>query len=170
MKLSREQILQICSALEIGQCVQFDPDNIHDAFPVFMTEWRTARERLLSNLPGSGWGAYTVDEPEFFRDSYRVCRHPEGNRRVYVDPDREHRFEKTADGFYEPIGRKEGPRMIDWKPIDDDARSGEQILVYTQGGRFCLTKWINKFSGFQGLQEHVPTHYIRLIAPNEGQG
>lgn len=101
----RTTIIQKLHFLKEGQCINLEARIIDDKFPVGMSEWRTPRERLLSNLMGSAYGGFTVDERRSagYGYIYVICRHACGEKRVYVDPDREHLFDKKPDGSYESI-------------------------------------------------------------------
>lgn len=48
-------------------------------------------DRLMSNLIGSGWGAWTI-EHDWTNGGMHIERHPTGNKRTYVDADRRHLY------------------------------------------------------------------------------
>ncbi len=65
-----------------------------------------------------------------------------------------------------------------WRPIDDEARSGEMFLLYSKGAYHGLPfpgmyapsdlnpsqPWFCQLTGFR-LYEHVPTHYMPISVP-----
>mgnify|MGYP006921375033 CR=1 FL=1 len=53
----------------------------------------SAYDRLMSNLIGSGWGAW-VAEIDPINGGVRIERHKPGNKRTYTDYDRRHLYKK----------------------------------------------------------------------------
>ncbi len=79
-----------------------------EAFPLgpwggFPGIYRTSRQMFLSNCIGSGWGRVTC-ERDPLTGNYNIGKHECGEKRVYIDPDREHLFERMADGSLSFIG------------------------------------------------------------------
>lgn len=69
--------------------------------------YETPEQSFLSKMVGSAWGSWTVrrnaETGDFivrkglryeYDENYRL------DRRVYVEPDRDHLFEKTQDGYF----------------------------------------------------------------------
>lgn len=103
--MNREYVLRICHAMKVGQRCTFAKSAIDKFFPADWTMWDTPKERLLSNLMGSAWGCYTVEEGVYGDQvGYVIARHEESGKRVYVDPDRRHLFTQLPDGSYVPLG------------------------------------------------------------------
>lgn len=84
--------------MEVGQRINFSSDVFEKAFPCgWPSIYRTHEQAFLSAQMGSAFGAWTC-EKSLTDGSYRVGKHEEGKKRVYVDPDREHYFKKNDDG------------------------------------------------------------------------
>lgn len=100
--MKREQILKLLNRMKVGQRMTFERRTFDDAFMVgFLNQHaRTPEDVCLNSLVGSNYGTFLI-----YRDPVRgnvtISRHEEQKRRVRVDVDREHLFEKTADGYYE---------------------------------------------------------------------
>ena len=56
---------------------------------------RAAETDLMSNLVGSAWGGWTV-ERDPIQGHITIARHPCGDKRTYIDPDRAHLFRKVG--------------------------------------------------------------------------
>ena len=80
-----------------------------------------AEDRLMSNLIGSGWGAWTV-KPDYVNGGIHIERHKPGNKRVYADADRRHRY-KRVDG-----------ELVHWDCINSaEAVAAIARYLYEQG-------------------------------------
>lgn len=103
----KDMIFRECMAMKVGQRYHIEGRAFRDAYRCgWPTIYNTPEEAFLSSMPGSAYGTFTVKRAEPVRDEYIIERHEEGDKRVYVDPDRRHLF-KEVDGFLEYTGGKQ---------------------------------------------------------------
>lgn len=62
-------------------------------------------EVFLASMPGSAWGVWRVRVDH--DGAYIVTKHEEGGKRVFVESDRAHLFQRLPDGTLEFIGNEE---------------------------------------------------------------
>jgi len=104
-QLARDYIEKHLSRMEIGNECMFSGDVFRSAYPCgWPSIYDTHVQSFLSKQMGSGWGEWTCEHLAD-KDAYKVGKHKGGNKRVYIDPDREHLYMKQPDGTYKP--RKE---------------------------------------------------------------
>ncbi len=100
--IDREGIDGHCRRMKVGEWLTFDMRAFNRAYPCGWTSiYETHEQAFLSSMIGSMWGTYTVHY-DGFKSAVTIKRHEEGERVVYVDPDRAHHYRKTPDGYLEP--------------------------------------------------------------------
>ena len=93
---SKKFIQEYCYRLKVGECINFSYRLFHMAFQpdhCWGGIYQTTRQAFLSSMIGSAWGKWTVWFDQVNMEYVRVCKHETTNKRVYVDPDREHLFD-----------------------------------------------------------------------------
>jgi len=95
---TRKFIDNICNLMKVGQYRVISREIFNKSYPCgFPTIYRNHMEAFLSTKVGSSWGGWKVEQnPE--TGDYIISRHKETDKRVYIDPDREHLFTKMSDG------------------------------------------------------------------------
>jgi len=102
MNREREYIRELCSRMTEGKEMAIARGVFQDAYPSgWPSIYNNSMEAFLSSMIGSAWGVWTVRQ-DFETGNYVIGRHREGNRRVYIDPDRAYLFKKDADGYLIP--------------------------------------------------------------------
>lgn len=105
MNPEREWLCSQFDQMKPGQEIEVVAHIFERAYPSgFPSIYRNAREAFLSSRVGAAWGCWTC-ELHPHKDCYRIGRHEEGKQRVYVDPDREHLFDRLPSGELVPKNR-----------------------------------------------------------------
>jgi hypothetical protein len=98
---SREYIKQRCFRMSVTERIEIARHIFEDAFPCgFFSIYKNHEQAFLSTMPGSGCGAYRVHRDPL-NGNFIVSKHPESDKRYYVDPDREYLFNRLPDGTLE---------------------------------------------------------------------
>jgi hypothetical protein len=99
MRHARSMIDDHCANMKPGQRVTITRRIFLEAYPCgWPSIYETPEQAFLSSKIGSAWGCWRVTVDPFSGDRI-ISRHEESDRRVYVDPDRAHLFERGEDGF-----------------------------------------------------------------------
>src|SRR3990167_10004134 len=98
MSGERDYANSVLRTMRVGQHISLDGHFFRRAFPCgFPSIYETHEQAFLSSRIGSAWGGWRVWY-DGYKDSFIVSRHEEGDKRVYVDPDRQHLFKRMPDG------------------------------------------------------------------------
>lgn len=102
MTIDGKRIIEMVEHMQVGTRTEIDGIVFDDAFPCgFPSIYQTSVQHFLSNFVGSAWGRATV-ERQLERQNYIISRNGEDlTKRVYVDPDREHLFQRMPNGSLE---------------------------------------------------------------------
>ncbi len=103
MNRKAEDIRFNCYLMKEGQCLRIHRSDFNDAFGPMCRDfsiYHTPEQAFLSGMVGAGCGTFRVKQ-DLITGDVTVSRHPESNKRYYVDPDREHLFQRLADGTLE---------------------------------------------------------------------
>ena len=105
---AKAKVLHLVSRMKPGQYVDIDAWEFQDAYPSgWPSIYPSAREAFLSSQVGSGWGSVTCERHP--KGHYTIGIHEPGDKRVYVDPDREDWFTKLPNGEYVPRAQAAPP-------------------------------------------------------------
>ena len=97
-RYSRKAIEAILKTMVVGQRVYFNRRDFEEAYPCgWPTIYHSHEQAFLSSRPGSAWGSWRVHY-DVMHNQYGVERAPEGPKRVYVDPDRAHFYDRKPNG------------------------------------------------------------------------
>lgn len=105
MTIRSEYIRAQCYQMKEGERLRIECDAFNRAFPCgWPSIYETSEQAFLSGMIGSAWGTFTVTR-DIVTGDVTICRNPAGDKRVYCDPDREHWFRRTPDGYLELRGK-----------------------------------------------------------------
>lgn len=95
---ARRIIESHCARMKEGERLTVACRLFLEAYPCgWPSIYDTPEQTFLSSKIGSAWGVWRVSvNPE--NGNRTISKHAEGERRVYVDPDRQHYFRRIFDG------------------------------------------------------------------------
>ena len=101
MSKERSFVQRQCSQLKEGQSVAIERRIFQDAYPCgFPSIYENPEQAFLSSMMGSGCGVWRVNY-NLESGNYIISKHPESDKRYYVDPDRAYLFKRMPDGTLE---------------------------------------------------------------------
>ena len=94
----REMIKQGCYRMKEGERIEIDGRMFADAFPCgWPSMYRTSEETFLATMISSAWGLWRLSR-NYENGNIIIDKHEPDGKRYYTCPDREHLFERQADG------------------------------------------------------------------------
>ena len=101
MNNARRYIDGVCNEMKVGERLDVGRRLFIRAYPCgFSSIYNTHAQAFLSSKAGAAWGVWQVIS-NFETGDFTIHKCKESDKRYYVDPDREHLFDRMPDGTLE---------------------------------------------------------------------